>query len=184
MWTDRQQNIISRFWRGWSSQREGCIDSQLSSYRPLGHFSELAHLSYNIESSHVDLRQIQGAFIYSPLGNDNEAVENPKTTGKRQHVFFSTSTILHVSPGSDYAPSRFPFRRRRPSVSGPDSNVTPTERSFPFSFELPGSSRVGEQLPPSFTEFLEPESSIKLFDVVYKISLVWEAHNHADHPRT
>ena len=143
----------------------------------------------NMDSSYANLRQIEGAFVYSPaqMGKD-EVAGYPETTGKRKHVFFSSSTILHVSPGSGFTQPRFPFRhafmRRQPSISSLNLNVTPTERSFPFSFELPRGYRVGEEMPPSFTGSLEPELSLELFDVIYKVKILWEAHNHADHPRT
>jgi hypothetical protein len=125
--------------------------------------------------------QIEGAFIYAPgqVDKDDTASEH---SGKREHVFFSSLNVLRVSPSPDLGPSgspfRYPFTRHRPaSISGLDLNVASTERSFPFIFELPG-----EDMPPSLTE-LGPESSSELFDITYKVKVVWAAHNDFK-PRT
>ncbi|KAF8220933.1 hypothetical protein L208DRAFT_1331020 [Tricholoma matsutake] len=127
---------------------------------------------------------IEGAFMYSPLqvNRDDAVAEYSGNTKRIKHVFFSSSTVLTISPGSDSEPSRYPFRhafsRRRPSISSLESNVTATERSFSFAFDLPSGCRPWEEMPPSFTGSMYPVSS-QSFDVTYKV-IVRKSPNASD----
>jgi hypothetical protein len=127
--------------------------------------------------------------MYSPTHVEGDQVpECSQNPGKRKHAFFSSSTILPVSPGSEPNSPRSAFRdafiKRRPSVSSLNLNATAVERSFPFTFDLPRSCRAGEEMPPSFTGSADIGTSSESFDVTYKVKVVWEAHNASENPST
>lgn len=131
---------------------------------------------------------IEGAFMYPPTHVDGDIVPECSTSGKRKHLFFSSSNVVPVSPGAEPSSPRSAFRdafiKRRPSVSSLNLNATAVERSFPFTFELPRSCRPGEEMPPSFTGSTEPGPSSDAIDVTYKVKVVWEANNALEHPST
>lgn len=56
-----------------------------------------------------------------------------------------------------------------------------TEKSHPFTFQLPRSIRPGEELPPTFVSTNDPSSS-DYFDVAYKIVVDWEPNDPTEVP--
>ncbi|KAG6816141.1 hypothetical protein H0H87_008376, partial [Tephrocybe sp. NHM501043] len=123
---------------------------------------------------------IEGAFMHSPTFvhvEDDNAPHYSQVPVKRRHVFFSSSTIIPVSPGVDLTTPRSAFRdtfiKRRPSASSLDLNAIAVDKHFPFMFELPRSCRPGEEMPSSFTSSQDSEPGA--IDVVYKIKVLWEA---------
>ncbi|KAH0581413.1 hypothetical protein H2248_012495 [Termitomyces sp. 'cryptogamus'] len=107
------------------------------------------------------------------------------TPQRRKYLFFSSSTVIPVSPGinsSSRSVLRDVFIRHKASASSPNVNVTPVDRHFPFAFQLPRSCWPGEQMPPSFTSSQVSGSMSNVFDVSYRIKVVWEATNAIDVP--
>ncbi|KAG5651835.1 hypothetical protein H0H81_007241 [Sphagnurus paluster] len=106
--------------------------------------------------------------------------------GTRKHIFFASSITEIVAPESEPTTPRSAFRdafiKRKASVSSLNLNATPTERSFPFSFDLPRGARTGEEMPPSFTGSREPGPSSGAVDITYKVKVTWEPSNVLESP--
>ncbi|KAJ7064985.1 hypothetical protein C8F01DRAFT_1021771 [Mycena amicta] len=123
---------------------------------------------------------IEGAFTYNEKTENTSASYTPYPE-KRRHVFFSSSKVIQVS-SSDNAP-RSAFRevfviKRRPSGSNIKSMVL-EPRAYPFAFDLPRSHRHGEEMPPTFCS---PDPKCAPFEVVYKVSAVWESSDITENP--
>nr|GAT52931.1 predicted protein [Mycena chlorophos] len=121
---------------------------------------------------------IEGAFTYCSTVKTESYAPTPE---KKRHVFYSSSKVIQV-PGSDHQP-RSALRevfvlKRRPSGSSIKSMVL-EPRTYPFAFELPRSKRSGEEIPPTFCAS-DPKSTP--FEVVYKVSAVWESSDPSENP--
>ncbi|KDR80312.1 hypothetical protein GALMADRAFT_242672 [Galerina marginata CBS 339.88] len=117
---------------------------------------------------------IEGSISYVPPKNLDEPATS---TTPRTHVFLSSTTTIAIS-NSEGSSSRSVFRdafiRRRPSSSSINLiAAASSERSHPFAFSLPQSTRSGEEMPATFTSSKEP-SSPDYFEVVYKVVADWD----------
>lgn len=134
----------------------------------------------------------------------------------RKHVFWSSSSTIQVSPSLDsflsLSTPRSTLRdgftstiksiRRRPSGSSLNtappspilkSPITPGfNRTYSFSFEIPRSSRSGEEMPPTFVSASHSPDTpgshsrdnnvARSFGVEYKLSVAWEPVEAFEYP--
>ncbi|EDR08178.1 uncharacterized protein LACBIDRAFT_297544 [Laccaria bicolor S238N-H82] len=126
---------------------------------------------------------IEGVFMYDP--HQSGSAETTNYSELQKHIFFNCSTCIAVSPTAESSSPRTTFRdafiRRRPSAS--HINVsTLSERSYPFTFNLPQSHRPGEEIPPSFTSKFEANSLSKSCGVEYKVVASWEPSDAFESP--
>ncbi|KAJ6586430.1 hypothetical protein DFH09DRAFT_1028637 [Mycena vulgaris] len=110
--------------------------------------------------------QLSGTIIYDSMDED---VDHLERAGKRRHVFFLRSDVIHVS-SSDLTSSRLGFRqmfKRRQTIDSMESET----RAFPFAFELARSKQWGNILPPTFS----PSDSTRApFEIAYQVTAIWE----------
>ncbi|KDQ58688.1 hypothetical protein JAAARDRAFT_176742 [Jaapia argillacea MUCL 33604] len=137
---------------------------------------------------------IEGAFQYVSPKLGKHFASSPSTEdSKLRHVFFSSSTVIPLSASSETGGSRSALNirdafvatvrrvERRPSL--PSLTSTSGTRSFSFGFQLPRSSRSGEELPPtfSFSALMEGGMRNRAFaenaEVSYRVTALWEANN-------
>ncbi|KAF7325789.1 hypothetical protein MKEN_00429500 [Mycena kentingensis (nom. inval.)] len=130
------------------------------------------------------LLTIEGAFTYTSTDKMETNGGTPGYTPfpeRRRHVFYTSSKAIQVYSSDN--PPRSALRevfviKRRPSGSNIKSMVL-EPRAYPFAFELPRSQRSGEELPPTFCS---SDPKCAPFEVVYKISAVWESSDITENP--
>ncbi|PPQ73923.1 hypothetical protein CVT26_006549 [Gymnopilus dilepis] len=123
---------------------------------------------------------IEGSFSYAlPIDWD----EPSTSSAVRRHVFLSSTTTIAISASEATSPISVlqnAFVRRRPSLASLNTNVTTsTERSHSFSFSLPQSTRMFEEMPASFVS-TKDTSSRDYFEITYKVVAIWEPSDSSD----
>ncbi|THH19128.1 hypothetical protein EW146_g1996 [Bondarzewia mesenterica] len=135
---------------------------------------------------------IEGSFSYVSSTGTSEGTSSSQLPGKYRHVFFSACTIFasgNIRAGGSILGA---FARRtdqRPGAMRKNSvkrklSLTnldiPGQQIFPFSFDLPQPSRMGEEMPSTFVlpEALEDGARgitpAEKAEVSYKILVVWD----------
>ncbi|KAH9478449.1 hypothetical protein JR316_0008904 [Psilocybe cubensis] len=124
---------------------------------------------------------IQGSFSYLPTKNMDEPA---MVVEAQQYTFFSSMTTISISNG-ETSTARSAFRdafvRRRPSITNINISTCSTERVHPFSFSLPESIRLGEEMPATFSSAKDPTSP-DYFEVTYKVIADWEPNDPTEIP--
>ncbi|KAJ7485863.1 hypothetical protein FB451DRAFT_1128128 [Mycena latifolia] len=109
---------------------------------------------------------ISGSVIYNSMPEDVDELPHLERPGKRRHVFFVRSDVIHVT-ASDSGSVRSGFRQvfKRRTVRSDD------RRAFPFTFELGRSLQLGEILPPTYSSSDSPRPP---FEIAYQVTATWE----------
>ena len=135
---------------------------------------------------------MQGVFTYlSPHLKHSMLSHAPNS---QRHVLYITSVVIPVgglSPKRSVSSLRealtasvAPIRReRRPSLT----DARPIPRPFPFSFDIPHATRVGEEMPSTFSAVSVGEAGpraracVERIEISYKVTATWEPNN-SDEP--
>ncbi|GBE83878.1 hypothetical protein SCP_0509350 [Sparassis crispa] len=137
---------------------------------------------------------IEGAFVFlSPHMKVGDHSVDVHRTSAHRHVFFLSSVVAPVTAMDNqrsssslreaFASSVRPRRERRPSQTDIRLNL----KHFPFSFDLPHSTRAGEELPPTFSSVVMGQTGthsrayVERAEVAYKIVATWEPMKENDH---
>ncbi|PFH49933.1 hypothetical protein AMATHDRAFT_62247 [Amanita thiersii Skay4041] len=128
---------------------------------------------------------VEGIFNYKIAQEDKMCdqgmVDAAKGMKEGKHVFLSASTRLPITPNPITAPQgrlqfREAFMRRRPSASSIGMQISPAQRTQPFSLDLLHGCGVGDELPPTFKAESHARNSLapEEFRVDYKVTATWE----------
>lgn len=129
----------------------------------------------------------------SPQTENTQGIFTADSLGKGKLVFFTSTTVIPVTPADITSPltpaflreAFTPHRRRRPSFSSQKSKESGSKdagdsRYFSFAFDIPPGREPGQEMPPSFSAsaLVETGTRGRAFaekaEVNYKVTAIWE----------